>query len=127
MSFIAILQKDGSVNLVGVQGKTWYMELTVKDSNDNPIDVTGWVVRGQIRKSFNSPNVVAEWVCEILDPQNGKIKIYLPAATTATIACGSSPNDEESQYVYDVEAMKPDGFVLELLRGKLFVKYEVTK
>lgn len=127
MSLVATQKNDGSVDLIGVQGKTWQLELTISDDNDTPINITDWQIRGHIRKTYKSTDKTAEWVCQITDATNGKVKISLPATLTATISCGATINDPASQYVYDIEAETPDGIVIELLRGRLLVKYEVTK
>jgi len=127
MSLTATVKSDGSVDLITVQGKTWKMELTVTDNNDNPINITGWQVRGQIRKTYKSTEKTADWVCIITDGANGKVTVSLPATTTANIPCGATINEPASQYVYDIEAEDTNGDVVELMRGKLFVKYEVTK
>mgnify|MGYP001218792800 CR=1 FL=1 len=127
MNLRAVRQPDGSVNLTGVQGKTWVLQLSLTQDTGAPLDISGWVVRGQIRRTYKSDAVVATWECSVEDGPGGKVFVMVKADDTAKIPCGNSANDALSKYVYDIEAQDPTGYVLELLRGRLFVLPEVTR
>lgn len=127
MNLKVIKQPDGSVDLIGVQGKTWDIKLTLKQPDGTPIDVSSWTVRGQIRKTYKAANVTATWSCSILNGPGGEILVTMPAIDSAKIPCGDSVDDLMSKYVYDIEAEDSNSYVLELMRGRLFVLPEVTK
>lgn len=119
---------DGTVDIIAVQGKTWKLVLRYK-TNDTPVDLTGWKIRGQIRKSYKAETVTAEWSIneDKSNRSEGLIYLVIPADITKSITCGTSPGDSASQYVYDIEAESPDGEITELLRGRIVVLPEVTR
>lgn len=80
-------------------GSTFSNEITVNDSNDIAIDLTGYVLKGQIRKSYRSLNPVAEFVMDIIDAPNGKIRLNLTSEQTENIKSG--------RYQYDIEITSP--------------------
>lgn len=122
-----LIKKDiNKVDIIAVQGKTWELSFKVTDSAGAPIDLTDAVVRGQIRRTPDS-EVVASWECTITNPISGEVKATINAQTTATIICGNTIKDADSRYVYDFELQLPTGKVLELVKGNLFVEWEVTK
>jgi len=41
------VNKDKSVDLLGKQGTTWQLILTVTNANNNPINLTGYTARRQ--------------------------------------------------------------------------------
>lgn len=120
-------QPDGKIDLILVQGKTWSIYFKTKDENGNIIDLTNVELRGQIRKTWNDANIVASWNITKTNPTQGEFRATLPPAVTASIPCGDTIKDPKSQYVYDFEIEFPDGTVMEIIKGKLLVEWEVTK
>lgn len=120
-------REDRKIDLVVVQGKTWTLWFKVKDETGTVVDLRVVELRGQIRKSWNSATVVAEWEMVKTTPTEGEFKAVVPATVTESIPCGDTIRDPKSQYVYDIEIEFPDGTVLEVVKGRLFVEWEVTK
>lgn len=111
-------------NLAIQQGATLSVALTWKDSNDAPVNLTGYTARLQVRETYDSGNAVLS-----LNTSNGGIAlggtagtINLSAAATATAAL-SAPFTG----VYDLELVSASGDVTRLLEGLATVSPEVTK
>jgi len=119
---------DGSVDFIGKQGATWSLVITVKDKDGNPVDLTGYLVRGQVRKSHKA-TTAWNFDCSIVDAQGGKILVMMDAEDTASIPVGDSsdPKSANNTYVYDIELESPQGQVVRILEGKIYVDPEVTK
>jgi len=119
---------DGSIDLLGKQGATWELILTLTDNSDNPIDLTDYIVRGQVRKSYQS-SIAYNFTCSIVDAINGKISISMPASLTASIpsADDKNPKAPDNTYVYDIEIESRNNVVTRILEGNLYIDPEVTK
>jgi hypothetical protein len=128
MLIVVKQNSDGSVDLLGKQGATWKLTLSLTDNSDNPIDLTGYIVRGQVRKSYQS-SIAYNFICYITDAENGKLVISMPASLTASIpsADDKNPKAPDNTYVYDIEIESRDGVVTRILEGNLYIDPEVTK
>ena len=93
------------VDLVCKQGKTltWIWQLFTDNPPTTPMNLTGYLARGQVRKKFADPTAAAAWACTIPNPTDGKVQVTMDASISATIPAGVSSTDPKSQYVYDVE------------------------
>lgn len=103
------------------QGDTWLRHLEWVDANEEPIDLSTYTARMQLRTSADAIDYVLELTTEngyIVLGDNGTFHIEVPADVTAAIEPGS--------YRYDLE-MITGGFVRKILRGKIKVVAEVTK
>lgn len=128
MNVLFTVNSDGSVDITGKQGSTWKFILEVKQDNGAVMDLTGYAVRGQIRKAYTSADITKTFTCTILTPASGgKIQYDLSATNTAAITCGKTPKESASSYVYDSEIESAGGDVTRILEGKLFVDAEVTR
>ena len=127
MNVTAEVNKDGTVDLICKQGTTWEFYVTLEDEGGNPIDLTGYTGRGQIRKDYTSENATASFTVSIDSPKDGKVKILLDAETTSSIEAGHSYKDEKSKYVYDIEIEDSNKYVTRILEGIIMVSPEVTK
>jgi len=114
------------IDLVIYQGssfkKSW--EITDKDTGD-PIDLTGYTARMQIRAKLKDVDFVAE-----LTTENGGITItvtgtettmalYISATGTATIASSSG--------IYDLELVDTSDDVYRFMQGDVEISKEVTR
>jgi hypothetical protein len=102
----------------------------------DPIDLTDYSIRGQIRKTFSDFEPVASFQCDKLDAPAGKLNISLGAASTAALSGCKIPvdttnyesADKSGQYRYDVEIFKGDSeIVYRAIQGIIYVDPEVTK
>ena len=101
------------------QGTTFVTTVTMDDVYGTVFDLTGSIAKGQVRKSYYSANVAAEFDAQIPDPTVGVIVLQLDAATTSNIAAG--------RYVYDVAIQDTANTVTRVLEGTMIVSPQVTR
>lgn len=108
------------------QGSTYWvkMTLTSKPPNPQPIDLTGYTVRSQIRPNRGRDTAVLYE----LSTANGRLEIDGPAGRiTLTIPGADSTLWTWLEGVYDLELVDPSGEPTRLLRGPVHVDPEVTR
>jgi hypothetical protein len=117
----------GKYNIVIEQGATYDITIAYKDSNNNPIDLTGFGGRMQIRPSIGSTTT---YLClssslqadgtglEFLSPTtSGSIKLYISAISSSML--------NFDQAVYDLE-IASGSYVSRILQGGVKLSKEVT-
>lgn len=102
-------------NITIDQGTTFASGIDLLNDNDEPVDVTNYAARGQIRKHYSSTNAVSFTTTL----SNGSLVISLTANQTAGMVAG--------RYVYDIELVDPSNTVLRILEGIVTVTPEVTR
>jgi hypothetical protein len=102
-------------NITIDQGTTFSSGIDLLNDNDEPVDVTNYNARGQIRKHYSSSNAVSFTTTL----SNGSLVISLTAIQTANMVAG--------RYVYDIELVDPSNTVLRILEGIVTVTPEVTR
>lgn len=105
------------------QGATFQLNIVYKDSNDVPIDISGYTARMQVRRSYDAPtpllNLTTENGCITLGGVAGTLAVEAPASMTSSLPPKPS--------VYDLELISPSGDVTRLIRGAAAISPEVTK
>lgn len=115
----------GLFNIVADQGSTFSRTIVWKDPAKNPILLSGYTARMQIRPSVGSSTIVKQLTTEnggiSLGATNGQIVLYISDEDMVNIA--------EDKYVYDLELIGPDEdlYVYKLLYGNFVVRPEVTR
>lgn len=119
-------------NLTMWQGATFGLAITVKDANNQVMNLSSYTARMQIRSSYGSGSAA-----ETLTTSNGEITITaatgnvaleLAATRTANIAVDlNNGKPPRSTYVYDLELIDGSGRVSKLLYGDVLVYGEVTR
>jgi hypothetical protein len=101
------------------QGADFVLDMTMKE--DGAVkDLTGYSARAQLRKTRDSENPTASFVCIIPNPTTGIIKMEMSNSATAEIPAGV--------YLYDLEIYTSgDAFVTRLLQGQVTVTREITR
>lgn len=128
-----------SYNINTIQGDNLQITLCVKDQYNNPVNLSGYDVRGSVKYAyFGSPPALDQsgnYISDILLNLNptvysgengsyyisGLINIDIPSYSMASMPVGS--------FVYDIERFPygiPTGNSIKLLRGKFIVNPEVT-
>lgn len=110
------------------QGAEFLIELTLS-AGGVAIDLTGFSLRAQMRKTGAAAAVAATFDCVVTVAAEGKATVGLTSAVTALITAGESLNEAASRYVWDlelVEAGSPEK-VTPLLYGEVRVQREVTR
>lgn len=129
-SVTAVLNDDGTVDLIVKQGCTLRFAIVVKaqqqDGTYLPVDLTGYSAQCQVRKSVSSPDVTANFECTIPDGPSGRVECVMAADVCAGIHAGRSAS--ESTYVYDVRVYRdvPED-VFRGIEGKFIVDPQVSK
>lgn len=109
------------------QGATKNIPITWKDKNGVPIDLTGYVIRSQIRPAISSSTIFLEMNSATpaagvsFGPLNatGVINITLSANLTASLSFNTA--------YYDLEAVSSGGQVTRVLEGLVVLSPEVTR
>jgi len=112
----------GTYNITADQGATFSRVLTYTDSAGDPIDLSGYSARMQVRSIVSSDTTVLE-----LTTDNGRITLG-GAAGTVTLSVPASAMDDVAggSYAYDLELV--NGItVTRLVMGSFTVRAEVTR
>lgn len=97
-------------------GATWSVTFKVRDKQTgDPVPLTGWSARMQIRSAINSNTVllsadttdVAPSPRMVVDAAGGAVSFWVEAVDTATLA----PGGVRTPLVYGIELFKTDGGV----------------
>ena len=105
-------------NVVVEQGTSFTLSINTTDANNDPLDLSGYGLHGQVRKSYYTSSYVSFTVASAV-PTSGDITISLTSAQTAALKAG--------RYVYDLKIVSSGGEVTRILEGILSVTPEVTK
>lgn len=119
----------GRTNLDIDQGSDFVLNLALLDAEDQPVNLTGAQILGQIRKTASSETVETEFDFTPVNLANGEFIISLPAAKTSKLKMSPSFSAERaiSQYAYDIKIIYPDGSINRILSGIISVSPEVTR
>lgn len=102
------------------QGATYTNTIDLTDDSTNaPMNLQGYTVSSQMRRSYYSANATANIVCTITDSANGKVSMVLSSANTANINPG--------RYVFDLVTTDSFGVVTRILEGTVTVTPRVTR
>lgn len=108
------------VELYVDQGTTFNNVINLTDDLTNtPVNVAGYIVRGQLRRSYYSINASANLTCTVTDAANGEITMSLTDGQTANIKAG--------RYLFDIETIDRANVVSRVLEGIITVTPEVTR
>ena len=114
-----------TANLYVDQGTTFSTIIDLENQDSTPLNLTGYTVAGQIRKSYQSSTSVsftASVYGDLLagDALNGQIRLQLAPATTVGMRAG--------RYIYDVEITNTQsGEKFRVLEGIVILNPEITK
>lgn len=107
------------VELYMDQGATFNNIINISDDLTNAdINISGYSVTSQMRRSYYSSNASANITCTITDAATGEITLSLTPQETANIKSG--------RYLFDVLIHTPVS-VVRLLEGIITVTPRVTK
>jgi phage tail sheath gpL-like len=112
----------GIYNTTIDQGSVWSVVLVYTDSNDAPVNLTGYTAAMQLRQNYNSE--VADLT---LTTANGGISI-VGATGTITITATATQTGllDPGFYVYDLELTSGSN-ISRLIQGQLTVAEQVTR
>lgn len=108
----------GNYDLSIYEGDVCKFTVTVKDSNNAVVNLTGYTAKAQLKTGYEDASPV-NFVCTITTPTSGVVLVYLAPATTAALTPGST-------YIWDFQLTEPSGDVRTYLAGDVTVIPEVT-
>jgi hypothetical protein len=109
---------SGALDLTIEQGATFTRTITIKDSSNAAINISGDTFAGQVRKRHQSATAEASFSFDLTNPTGGQ----LVASISATNTNAMTPGD----FVYDIEWTN-GSTVTRLLEGQATVTPQVTK
>lgn len=109
------------VELYMDQGTTFSNIINLTDDYTNAnINVSGYIVKSQMRRSYYSESPSANITCQITNAATGEITLSLTPQQTANVKAG--------RYLFDVTIHNPlDNATTRILGGIVVVTPQVTK
>ncbi len=105
-------------NLYVDQGSFFRTNVTVSSTNGTPLDLTGYTVASQMRKSYQSSTAYS-FTSSITNAIQGRVRMELASETSRTIPAG--------RYLYDLEVTSPTGEKTRVVEGLVIINPEITK
>ena len=113
------------------QGAYWSQRLEYQDSTGDPVDLTGYTARMQVRRAVESEG---DPIIE-LTTANGRITLGDPTPTDGIVLLEIDAGDTadlpatpfDRKWRYDLELVPAGGEVRRLTMGKFVVSLEVTR
>jgi hypothetical protein len=120
----------GTYDFTLEQGATFERTLTIKDSNDDPIDLTGFTFSAQIRKKYSDAVSYGDFTFVILNQvsNTGQVRMSMSATVTSAIPVDKADSSAKktTSYCYDVE-MNTGSKIDRIIQGTISVSPEVTR
>ena len=101
------------------QGSTFLSTVDLVADDGTPINLTGYTLASQIRKSYYSLNPTANLTITVLNAAAGNVTISLDAANTSNIRAG--------RYLYDIKMQSNIGVVTRIVEGIVTIYPQITK
>lgn len=115
-------------NVIWEQGATATLGFTWQDDDEEPIDLSDWTARMQIRQKVDSSAVLAEFTTDegiVIDGPAGEVTVSASGQETSEWTWpGSGP---ARNAVYDLVLSDPSGTNIRLLEGKIKLNLGVTR
>jgi hypothetical protein len=108
------------VELYMDQGTTFNNIINITDDISNAaVNISGYSITSQMRKSYYSANASANITCTITDASTGEVTLSVPANVTANLRPG--------RYVFDVKATDIYDNTSRILQGIISVTPQVAR
>jgi len=111
-----------TVDLDITQGSTFNVRITVKDCNSDIIDLTGFEVRGAVKRKFSdsNSNILINLDPVVYNATEGLVDILLTADKTAQLPI--------TEALYDIEKypLTNANHTEQILKGKFLIHPEIT-
>lgn len=105
-------------NIFMDQGSDFSNIITVTDKNGQPLNLAGYSVASQLRKSYNS-STAYNFNATIFVAQAGKVRIQMTASQSEQIPPG--------RYLYDVEVTSSTGARTRVVEGIVTITPQITQ
>jgi hypothetical protein len=102
------------------QGTTFSNIINITDDTTNtPVNIQGYIVSSQMRRSYYSANPSANIICTVTNAPEGEVTMSMTAANTSNIKAG--------RYLFDVETIDTVGNVSRILEGIITITPQITR
>ena len=108
--------RPGKYNILLQRRADYYVQLSFEDSNDNPVDLTGWTVSAQVWDKSRTTKI-ADFSVAYTDRPGGVVDISLTNTQTETFS---------DEHYYDVLLENPSGLKEYYLEGVIYVSEGYT-
>jgi len=105
-------------NLFVDAGSDYSNIITVSSTSGQPLNLTGYSVASQMRKSYSSSTAYA-FTASIFDAATGRIRLQLSAANSSVIPAG--------RWLYDVEITSAAGSKTRVVEGIVTITPQITQ
>jgi hypothetical protein len=105
-------------NLYVDQGSFYRTYITVANTDGNVLDLTGYTVASQLRKSYQT-STAYNFTTSISNPTQGRVQLQLSTEQSRVIPAG--------KYLYDLEVTSPTGEKTRVVEGIVLINPEITK
>lgn len=105
-------------NLFVDAGANYSNIITVAATNGQPLNLTGYSVASQMRKSYQSSQAF-NFTASIYDAATGKVRLQLTPSQSEAIPAG--------RWLYDVEITSPSGHKTRVVEGIVTVNPQITQ
>lgn len=105
-------------NLFVDAGADYSNIITVAATNGQPLNLTGYTVASQMRKSYTS-STAYNFTATIHDATSGKVRLQLNSTQSSAIPAG--------RWLYDVEITSPNGYKTRVVEGIVTVSQQITQ
>lgn len=105
-------------NLFVDAGSDYSNIITVSATSGVPLNLTGYTVASQMRKSYSS-STSYNFTGSIFDALNGKVRLQLNSTQSSAIPAG--------RWLYDVEITSPSGTKTRVVEGIVTVTPQITQ
>jgi hypothetical protein len=105
-------------NLFVDAGSDYSNIITVSSTNGQPLNLSGYTVASQMRKSYSSSTVYA-FTASVYDASNGKVRLQLSASNSSAIPAG--------RWLYDVEITSTAGAKTRVVEGIVTITPQITQ
>ena len=105
-------------NLTIDQGTTFTASIDCTASDDNALNLTGYTVAGQLRKTYDSTTSIP-FTALVANALTGRLQISLTPTQTGALSAG--------RYVYDVEITDQAGIITRVVEGQVEITPGVTR
>ena len=108
------------------QGDDYSLQMIISDSNEVPIDITGYKFTCKVRETAESQEIITEAECVIHDAKNGILNINFSSSDTGNIDTDGEYYEETNSYYYDVQQTNINGQKERIIQGKFIVSPGVS-
>ena len=105
-------------NLFVDAGATYSNIISVAATNGQALNLTGYSVASQMRKSYSS-STAYNFTASVYDAANGKVRLQLTPSQSEAIPAG--------RWLYDVEITSPSGNKTRVVEGIVTVNPQITQ